>query len=101
MAADPWLVLAAAAVEGLVGYPRRLHAVVPHPVAWIGWQLRALERRLNQGGDLARRIAGFATLLIVTGSAAGAGLLLDHLLTGWWLVLAISKNAHARWASGR
>ncbi len=88
MAADPWLVLAAAAVEGLVGYPRRLHAVVPHPVAWIGWLLRALERRLNRGGDLARRIAGFVTLLIVAGSAAGAGLLLDHLLTGWLLVLA-------------
>ena len=87
MAADPWLVLTAAAVEGLAGYPRRLHAVVPHPVAWIGWQLRALERRLNRGGDLPRRIAGVATLLIVAGTAAGAGLLLDHLLTGWWLVL--------------
>lgn len=88
MAADPWLVLAAAAMEGLVGYPRRLHAIVPHPVAWIGWQLRALERGLNRGGDLPRRIAGLATLLIVAGSAGGAGLLLDHLLTGWWLVLA-------------
>lgn len=88
MAADPWLVLTAAAVEGLAGYPSRLHAVVPHPVAWIGWQLRALEQRLNRGGDLPRRIAGSATLLIVAGTAAGAGLLLDHLLTGWWLVLA-------------
>ena len=88
MAADPWLVLAAAAVEGVAGYPRRLHAVVPHPVAWIGWQLRALERWLNRGGDLARRIAGVATLLIAAGSAAGAGLLLDHLLTGWAVILA-------------
>ena len=88
MAADPWLVLAAAAVEGLAGYPRRLHAVVPHPVAWIGWQLRALERWLNRGGDLARRIAGLATLLIVVATAAGAGLLLDHLLTGWAVILA-------------
>ena len=88
MAADPWLVLAAAAVEGVAGYPRRLHAIVPHPVAWIGWQLRALERGLNRGGDLSRRIAGLATLLIVAGSAAGAGLLLDHLLTGWGVILA-------------
>ena len=88
MAADPWLVLAAAAVEGVAGYPRRLHTVVPHPVAWIGWQLRALERWLNRGGDLARRIAGVATLLIAAGSAAGAGLLLDHLLTGWAVILA-------------
>lgn len=88
MAADPWLVLAAAAVEGVAGYPRRLHAVVPHPVAWFGWQLRALERGLNRGGDLARRIAGVATLLIVAGTAAGAGLWLDHLLTGRAVILA-------------
>lgn len=88
MAADPWLVLAAAAVEGVAGYPRRLHAIVPHPVAWIGWQLHALERRLNHGGDLPRRIAGLATLLIVAGSAAGAGLLLDHLLAGPAVILA-------------
>jgi adenosylcobinamide-phosphate synthase len=88
VAADPWLVLAAAAVEGVVAYPHRLHAIVPHPVAWIGWQLRALERALNRGGDLARRIAGLAALLIVAGSAAGAGLLLDHLLTGWGVILA-------------
>ncbi|KRB41967.1 adenosylcobinamide-phosphate synthase CbiB [Phenylobacterium sp. Root700] len=88
MAADPWLVLAAAAVEGVAGYPRRLHAIVPHPVAWIGRQLHALERRLNNGGDLPRRIAGLATLLIVAGSAAGAGLLLDHLLAGPAVILA-------------
>lgn len=88
MAADPWLVLAAAASEGVAGYPRRLHAVVPHPVAWIGLQLRALERWLNRGGDLARRIAGVVTLLVVVGSAAGMGLLLDHLLTGWGVILA-------------
>ena len=88
MAADPWLVLAAAAVEGAAGYPRRLHAVVPHPVAWIGWQLRTLERWLNRGGDLPRRLSGIATLLIVAGSAAGVGLLLDHLLTRWAVILA-------------
>ena len=88
MAADPWLLLVAAAVEGLAGYPRKLHAIVPHPVAWIGWQLRTLERGLNRGGDLARRIAGLATLLAVAGTAAGVGLLLDHLLTGWAVILA-------------
>jgi adenosylcobinamide-phosphate synthase len=88
VAADPWLVLAAAAVEGAAGYPRRLHAAIPHPVAWIGGGLRWLEARLNRGGDVTRRVAGCATLLIVTGSAAGAGLLLDRLLSGWWLILA-------------
>jgi adenosylcobinamide-phosphate synthase len=93
VAADPWLVLAAAALEGAAGYPRRLHAVIPHPVAWIGGALRELEARLNRGGDVTRRLAGCATLLIVAGSAAGAGLLLDRLLTGWWLIAAVGLGS--------
>jgi len=93
VAADPWLVLGAAAVEGLVGYPRRLHAVVPHPVGWIGWALGGLDRALNRGGDLARRLAGVATLLLVAGVAGAAGLLLDRVLGGWWLILAALLGA--------
>ena len=88
MAADPWLVLAAAAVEGVLGYPRRLHAVVPHPVAWIGSLIGVLERGLNRGGDTARRGAGVLTLIVVLVVAVGAGLVLDRILTGWQLILA-------------
>ncbi|MDP3747106.1 MAG: adenosylcobinamide-phosphate synthase CbiB [Phenylobacterium sp.] len=88
MAADPWLVLGAAAIEAAVGYPRRLHAVVPHPVAWTGWALRGLDRTFNRGGDFGRRLAGLATLLIVVGAAGGVGYALDRALTGWGLVLA-------------
>lgn len=86
MPTDPWLVLAAAGLEGAVGYPRRLHAVAPHPVAWIGAALSFLDRRFNRGGDLARRLAGAAALAAVAGAAALAGRLLDRLD---WPVLII------------
>ncbi len=36
---------------------------------WIGWALGGLDRALNRGGDLARRLAGVATLLLVAGVA--------------------------------
>ena len=88
MVADPWLVLGAAAIEAAVGYPRRLHAVVPHPVAWIGGALRVLDRTLNRGGDLLRRLAGVATVLIVAGTAGAVGFALDRILTGWAFILA-------------
>lgn len=92
MPADPWLVLAAAGVEGVVGYPRRLHALVPHPVVWIGRALRGLEA-LNRGGDLRRRLAGIAALLLVAGAAGGAGWALDRLLQGWAEILMIGLGS--------
>jgi adenosylcobinamide-phosphate synthase len=83
--ADPWLVLAAGAVEAASGYPERLHARVPHPVAWIAAGLMSLERRLNRGAPAQRRLAGVATLACVAGVAGLAGHVLDRLLAGpWW-----------------
>lgn len=93
MPADPWLVLTAAVLEALVGYPASWHARVPHPVAWLAWEIRVLERALNRGSDLARRLAGMATLLVVAGGAAGFGFGLDLLLAGsargFWLAALI------------
>jgi adenosylcobinamide-phosphate synthase len=86
VAADPWIVLAAAAVEGVFGYPRRL----PHPVVWIGAALSGLEARLNHGGDRRRRAAGILTLMLVAGAAAAAGYLLDRFLHGRALILTIA-----------
>jgi adenosylcobinamide-phosphate synthase len=91
VAADPWVVLAAAAVEGAFGYPARLR--VPHPVVWIGASLRRLEAALNHGGDLRRRLAGVLTLLLVAGLAGGAGHLLDSFLQGWALILTIGLGS--------
>jgi adenosylcobinamide-phosphate synthase len=91
VAADPWVVLAAAAVEGAFGYPARMR--VPHPVVWIGAGLRRLEVALNHGGDLRRRWAGVLTLLLVAGLAGGAGHLLDRFLQGWALILTIGLGS--------
>ena len=80
--------LAAAGVEGAFGYPARLHAVVPHPVVWIGKALRRLEA-LNRGGDLQRRLAGAAVLLLVAGGAGALGGLLDRFLQGPAIILTV------------
>lgn len=81
MPADPWLVLAALAVEALVGYPLWLHRRVPHPVVWLGGMLSALEARWNDEGDtpVRRRWLGVATLALVAGFAALAGLVVEIL----------------------
>ena len=93
MAADPWIVLAAAGVEAVAGYPARLHAAVPHPVAWIGAALRRLNEVLNRGGDAQRRLAGVLTLLLVAGAAGSAGYLPDRFLQGWALILTIGLGS--------
>jgi len=93
VAADPWIVLAAAGVEAVAGYPARLHAAVPHPVAWIGAALRRLNEALNRGGDAQRRLAGVLTLLLVAGAAGSAGYLLDRFLQGWALILTIGLGS--------
>jgi adenosylcobinamide-phosphate synthase len=95
LGADPWLVLAAAGVEGAVGYPERLHRRVPHPVGWIAALIGVMERRFNAGGPGRRRAMGVATLLVVAGAAAGVGVTLDRLTEGsaWGLVLAAVLGA--------
>ena len=92
MPADPWIVLAAAGLEGVLGYPARLHRLVPHPVAWIGAALRRLEA-LNRGGDIPRRLAGVFVLLLVAGTAALAGWLIGRLVDGWALILTIAAGS--------
>lgn len=85
MPADPWLLLAAAGVEAALGYPARLHATIPHPVAWVARQIRALERELNRGGPVRQRLGGILTLLTVAATAGALGLALDLLFRdSWW-----------------
>jgi len=80
VAADPWIVLAAALAEGAAGYPERLHARLPHPVAWVAALIHALAARLNRPAwpGAARRAGGVATLLLVAGVAGAAGWALDR-----------------------
>lgn len=78
---DPWVVLAAAALEGAVGYPQGLHARLPHPVAWLGAMIGGLEARLNQHrfDERVRGLLGVTTLLLVVAAAILAGLLVETL----------------------
>jgi adenosylcobinamide-phosphate synthase len=87
---DPWRTLAVLALEAGVGYPDRLHRLLPHPVVWAGRGIASLERQWNlpQWPAALRRLLGVATLILIAGPAAAIGLLIDH----WaehsiWLVL--------------
>lgn len=88
---DPLLVLGAAFVEGLVGYPDRLHKHLPHPVVWLGAGIAWCERRWNDPArpEPQRRLLGVATIVLVTAAAALAGGLLHRLLDGAYLGVLI------------
>lgn len=90
MWASPWIVLAAAALEAAVGYPNALHRRVPHPVVWIGTLISALEARLNRPDfrEIARRLLGVATLLIIVGVSGLAGWLVTR-FGGPWAVAIV------------
>lgn len=65
-----------------LGWPAPLYARIGHPVTWIGALIRWLDSRFNLDSDTpkARRIAGIATLILVTAAAALPMLLLQSLL---------------------
>lgn len=74
---DAWLVLAALALEAVIGYPAWLHRHIPHPVAWIAGLIAALERRWNRPGR-ARKALGIVTVTLIAGVSAGVGILIVH-----------------------
>ena len=80
MPTSPWIVLAAAGLEALVGYPDALHRRIPHPVAWIGGLIAVLEQRLNRRAfsARARRLLGVATLILLIAVSGGTGWLIAH-----------------------
>ena len=87
---DPWRTLAALVLEAAIGYPHRLHQLVPHPVTWAGRGVLVLEQSWNRlhWPAAVRRGLGVVTLLLIAGAAALAGWLLDfYLLHRFWLAL--------------
>jgi len=91
---DFWRCLAALMLEAAIGYPGRLHRIVPHPVVWAGRAIAALERRWNRMEFLAplRRLLGVLTLLLVAGAAALIGAVLDRAgisHPGMWLLTVL------------
>ena len=79
---DPLLILLAAlAVDAVIGDPAALFRRVPHPVALIGGMVAGLERGLNRRelGEGAKRRRGVATVLATVALAAGAGAAIDRI----------------------
>jgi adenosylcobinamide-phosphate synthase len=83
-------VLAAAMLDAVVGYPDALHRRIPHPVAWIGGLIAALEVKLNRPAlsERTRRLLGVATLLIVIGVSGAVGWLIAR-YGGPWAVAIV------------
>ncbi len=77
---DPWRTLAALMLEAAIGYPDRLHQILPHPVTWAGDSISVLEARWNRTNrpPLHRRLLGVVTLMLVAGAAALLGFFIDR-----------------------
>ena len=74
------LLAGAILLDWLIGDPRWLWRVLPHPIVLIGKLIGFLEKRLNRirFSDGVRRFNGVLTVLIVVGVCAGLGHLLHH-----------------------
>ena len=76
--ADPWTILAAAAIEGVVGNPDRLHARALHPVAWLGAastgpdQSLAVDRALDEIAAMLECSFNMPALAAIAGLEAAA-----------------------------
>lgn len=68
------LCLGALAIEALWGYPRRLYALIDHPVTWIDRLIELADRRLNDpsGKSWTRRASIIPIWRICRTSASGA-----------------------------
>ncbi len=76
------LMLAAWAVELILGWPDPLFRRLRHPVVWIGALIRTMEVRLNRPGltFAARYALGGVSVLIVTTAAGGIAVLVTRAL---------------------
>jgi adenosylcobinamide-phosphate synthase len=89
-AADPLLLLLAAlALDIVMGEPAALFAFLPHPVVLVGRAIAWLDRRLNREKrpPSVRRARGVVTVALLVGAAAALGLFLARILAasrfGW------------------
>ncbi|MCZ8183607.1 MAG: adenosylcobinamide-phosphate synthase CbiB [Beijerinckiaceae bacterium] len=89
------IVLVALVADALVGDPDIVWRRIPHPVAWFGGLIRALEARLNrpEWPEMQRRVLGVLALAVLVVVALAGGFLLEQGLMalpfGWfWAGLA-------------
>jgi adenosylcobinamide-phosphate synthase len=76
------IMVVALVIDAVIGWPKPVHAVIGHPVTWIGRLIDAVDGWLNLDGtpDRDRRFAGIVAALLVIFAAAGAGLIATWLL---------------------
>ena len=92
------VILAAMALDALVGDPPRLYRVLPHPVAAIGRLIGALDARWNDAalGEAIRRQRGVKLAVVVTFGALGFAWVVSYVLgqVYWgWLLEALLASA--------
>lgn len=67
-------------IDTAFGWPDWLFRRIRHPVVWIGALIWLLERRLNRGRRVRRRLAGAVTVVLVVASAATPAALVQNAL---------------------
>ncbi len=101
--AEP-VALIALVVDAAFGWPRRLYAVVGHPVGLFAAVIDGCEAQWNRAAwpETQRRLAGVATVLVLLALAAGGSLLLVRLATavagewGWPIVALMAAPGLAQ-----
>ena len=74
------MMLAAVALDALLGWPAALFARIGHPVTWLGALISGLDRILNAGSPRARFWTGCTTILLVVMAAALPALAIQMML---------------------
>lgn len=94
-----WLLVAALAVDAIIGDPDWLWRRIPHPVAGFGALIGSFDHRLNaappaEDGERGRRVAGVLAIAVLVVFAFGLGWVLQWLLMltplGYTLVVLVA-----------
>ncbi|TCP61650.1 adenosylcobinamide-phosphate synthase [Rhodovulum bhavnagarense] len=95
--------LIALLVEGILGWPDRLHDRIGHPVVWLGRLIAWLERRWNRPTRSARTrmILGGAVVIVTLTAAVLPALALAVLLPGGWAGAVLTGLVAAPLVAGR
>ena len=93
----PGILLAALAIDAVVGDPRWLWLRLPHPVAIMGKVIGVFDRSLNcdHHSEAVRRFAGVVAIAVIVVALVAAGHLLGRLcdrFEGGWIVSALMAS---------
>lgn len=93
--AEP-IAAAALAIEALLGWPKRLHALTGHPVGLFARAINACDRRLNRAHwtGARRRLAGLAAMVLLIAVTAAIAAAVEHFISAFagawaWPLIAL------------